>query len=61
MIGSVLENPHRVGKQLRAPLDDRHSAGCGTNRVLYRIDDSAHRVTVAGVFGRGDAYRSTWG
>jgi hypothetical protein len=23
MIGSVLENPHRVGKQLRAPLDDR--------------------------------------
>ena len=58
IIGSLLENPHRVGKQLRPPLDDRHSARRGTYRVLYRIDDAAHRVTVVGVFGRADAHRS---
>ena len=58
ILGSLLENPHRVGKQLRPPLDDRHSARRGTYRVLYRIDDAAHRVTVVGVFSRADAYRS---
>ncbi len=58
IIGSLLENPHRVGKQLRTPLDDRHSARRGTYRVLYQIDDAAHKVPVVGVFGRADAYRS---
>lgn len=58
IIGSLLGNPHRVGKQLRPPLGDRRSARRGTYRVLYRIDDAAHRVTVVGVFGRADAYRS---
>jgi mRNA interferase RelE/StbE len=38
MTGSLLDNPHRVGKQLRPPLDDRHSARRGTYRVIYRID-----------------------
>lgn len=56
--GPLLQNPHRVGKRLRPPLGDRHSARRGTYRVLYRIDDAAHRVTVVGVFGRADAYRS---
>jgi hypothetical protein len=58
MIGPLLENLQRVGKQLRPPLDDRHSTRRGTDRVLYLIDDAAHRVTVVGVFGRADAYRS---
>lgn len=58
LIVGLLENPHRVGKQLHPPLDDRHSARRGTYRVLYRIDDAAHRVTVVGVFGRADAYRT---
>jgi len=57
IIGPLLDNPHRVGKQLRPPLDDRHSARRGTYRVLYRIDDERRRVTVVGVFGRSDAYR----
>ena len=39
--GPLLENPHRVGKELRPPLADRHSARRGTYRVLYRIDDQA--------------------
>jgi mRNA interferase RelE/StbE len=59
--GPLLENPHRVGKQgkqLRPPLDDRHSARRGTYRVIYRIDDQHRRATVVGVFSRADAYRA---
>jgi len=57
IVGPLLDNPHRVGKQLRAPLSDRHSARRGTYRVVYRIDDERHRVEVLGVFSRADAYR----
>jgi mRNA interferase RelE/StbE len=56
--GPLLENPHRVGRQLRAPLDDRHSARRGTYRVIYRIDDQHRRVTVVGVFSRANARRA---
>jgi mRNA interferase RelE/StbE len=58
IIGPLLDNPHRVGKQLRPPLHDRHSARRGTYRVIYRIDDERQQVTVVGVFGRADAYRA---
>jgi len=58
IIGPLLENPHRVGKRLRAPLQDRHSARRGTYRVLYRIDDQQRTVTVMDVTHRRDAYRS---
>jgi len=57
IVGPLLDNPHRVGKQLRPPLADRHSARRGTYRVIYRIDDERHRVTVVGVVHRADAYR----
>jgi len=57
IIGPLLENPERVGKRLRPPLDDRHSARRGTYRVIYRIDDTRRRVTVVGVVPRADAYR----
>jgi len=57
IIGPLLENPRRVGKRLRPPLDDRHSARRGTYRVLYRIDDTRRLVTVVGVVARADAYR----
>jgi mRNA-degrading endonuclease RelE of RelBE toxin-antitoxin system len=55
--GPLLVNPHRVGKRLMPPLDDRHSARRGTYRVLYRIDDNARIVTVLAVAPRSDAYR----
>jgi len=58
IIGPLLDNPHRVGMQLRPPLSDRHSSRRGTYRVLYRIDDVNRRVTVVGVFSRADAYRA---
>jgi mRNA interferase RelE/StbE len=57
IVGPLLDNPQRVGKRLRPPVDDRHSARLGTYRVLYRIDEDARRVTVLGVFARTDAYR----
>lgn len=56
--GPLLENPHRVGKWLRPPLDDRVSARRGTYRVIYRIHEPHRRVTVVGVFSRADAYRA---
>ena len=57
IIAPLLDNPHRAGKRLRSPLDDRHSARRGTYRVIYRIDERKRRVTVVGVFSRADAYR----
>ncbi len=56
--GPLLANPHRVGKQLRPPLEDRHSARRGTYRVIYRIDDTNQTVTVVDVAHRRDAYRA---
>ncbi|MGJ7440535.1 type II toxin-antitoxin system RelE family toxin [Aquipuribacter sp. MA13-6] len=58
VIGPLLDNPHRVGKQLRAPLQDRHTARRGTYRVVYRIDEQEHTVSVLDVAHRRDAYRA---
>ena len=58
IVGVLLDNPHRVGKRLRPPLDDRYSARRGTYRVLYGIDEHHRQVTVVGVFPRADAYRT---
>jgi mRNA interferase RelE/StbE len=57
IVGPLLDNPHRVGKGLRSPLADRHSARRGTYRVIYRIDDNERTVTVVDVAHRRDAYR----
>ena len=57
--GPLLENPHRVGKRLRPPLADRHSARRGTYRVLYRIDIQSRTVTVLAIGHRGDIYRGS--
>lgn len=54
----MLDNPHRVGKRLRPPLNDRYSARRGTYRLIYRIDDERGRATVVAVVHRADAYRS---
>lgn len=59
IIGPLLENPQPVGKQLKAPLEDRHSARRGTYRVIYRIDDESVTVTVVAVSARSHAYRSS--
>lgn len=56
--GPLLENPHRVGKRLLPPLDDRYSARRGTYRVIYRTDDNARVVTVVDIGHRRDVYRT---
>jgi mRNA interferase RelE/StbE len=53
----LLAQPHRVGKRLLPPLDDRFSARRGTYRVIYRIDDDARVVTVVDIGHRQDIYR----
>jgi mRNA interferase RelE/StbE len=57
IVGPLLDNPHRVGKRLRPPLEDRHAARRGTYRVIYRIDDGERSVTVVDVAHRRDIYR----
>ena len=57
IVGPLLDNPRRVGKQLRPPLNDRYSARRGTYRVIYRIDHHRRTVTVVDVAHRRDAYR----
>ena len=59
IVGPLLDDPHRMGKRLRPPLDDQHSARRGTYRVVYRIDDNTHTVTVLDVAHRRDAYRTS--
>jgi mRNA interferase RelE/StbE len=56
--GPLLERPYRVGKQLLPPLDDRFSARRGTYRVIHRIDDETHVVTVVDIGHRRDVYRT---
>lgn len=56
--GPLLENPHRVGKQLHPPLADRYTARRGTYCILYRIDDQARTVTVLAIGHRGDIYHA---
>jgi mRNA interferase RelE/StbE len=56
--GPLLGDPHRIGKSLLPPVNDRFSARRGTYRVIYRIDDKARVVTVVDVAHRRDAYRT---
>ncbi|MGI8722241.1 MAG: type II toxin-antitoxin system RelE family toxin [Geodermatophilaceae bacterium] len=57
IVGPLLENPHRVGKRLHPPLEDRYSARRGTYRVIYRIDDTRRVISVVDISHRRDAYR----
>jgi mRNA interferase RelE/StbE len=56
--GPLLSQPHRVGKRLLPPLEDRFSVRRGTYRVIYRVDDDARVVTVVDIGLRRDIYRT---
>jgi mRNA interferase RelE/StbE len=58
IMSPLLQQPHRVGKRLLPPLDDRFSARRGTYRVIYRVDDAARVVTVVDIGHRRDIYRT---
>jgi mRNA interferase RelE/StbE len=57
LYGSLASSPYRVGKPLRLTLHGLHSARRGDYRVIYRIDDHQHRVTVIAIEHRSAAYR----
>ncbi len=56
--GPLLDDSHRVGRELRRELQGVFAARRGTYRVLYRIDESRREVTVVRVDHRRDVYRS---
>ena len=55
--GPLLDNPRRVGVELRNELEGLWSARRGTYRVLYRIDEKNQEVVVLRVGHRRDVYR----
>jgi mRNA interferase RelE/StbE len=56
--GALIENPHRVGRELRRELAGIFSARRGTYRILYRIDEVTRTVTVLRIDHRSDVYRT---
>ncbi len=57
LYGSLAASPHRVGKPLELSLEGLHSTRRGDYRVIYRIDDQQHLVTVIAIEHRSDIYR----
>lgn len=55
--GPLVENPHRVGRELRGPLGGIWTVRRGDYRVLYEIDDEHREVIVLRVAHRSDIYR----
>lgn len=55
--GPLRDNPHQLGKPLRAPFAGHWVARRSSYRVRYRIDEDRHLIIVLDVRGRADAYR----
>jgi mRNA interferase RelE/StbE len=58
LTGALVENPHRVGTQLREDFAGIYSARRGTYRVLYRINEVQRELVVLRIEHRRDAYRN---
>ncbi len=57
MLGALLENPQRLGGELRRELADLRSARRGAYRIIYEIDDAERLVIVHRIEHRATAYR----
>lgn len=57
LFATLADRPRQVGKPLRFELEGRWSARRAEYRVIYRIDDERHLVTVDVIAHRSDAYR----
>lgn len=55
--GSLIENPHRIGKSLGGELKGTYTARRGVYRVIYEIDEARRVVIVLRVDHRGAVYR----
>ncbi len=59
LAGPLAGNPHRVGKELGAPMLGIYSAQVMCEwRVLYTIDNERRLVVVRSIRHRRDAYRT---
>ncbi|MCL5052643.1 type II toxin-antitoxin system RelE family toxin [Ferrimicrobium acidiphilum] len=54
----LVNEPRKVGKPLRPPIDLVWSARRGSYRVLYLIDEDQGIVIVTAIRHRSDAYRT---
>jgi len=57
MLGPLLENPHRVGKQLSRELRGYLTARRGPYRIVYRMNDGQSTVEVVRIDHRAQAHR----
>jgi mRNA interferase RelE/StbE len=57
MLGPLTEAPTVVGKPLQRELSGYWSARRGSYRVVYRLDDDQHEITVVRIEHRSDVYR----
>ncbi|CAN5427925.1 type II toxin-antitoxin system mRNA interferase RelE [soil metagenome] len=55
--GPLADNPHRVGKRLRPPLDRYHGARRGEYRVIYLIKDDVIEIDLVDLAHRRTVYR----
>lgn len=58
LTGPVAGNPHRLGKQLDAPLENLWSTRRGEYRAIYSVNDKERTVRIVAVAHRRDAYRT---
>jgi mRNA interferase RelE/StbE len=58
IFGSLADDPHRVGAQLREPFRGQWRARRGEYRVRYRIDDEQRIIYILDVDHRRDVYRT---
>jgi mRNA interferase RelE/StbE len=56
-IDALAENPRPPGCKKLVGFEDEWRVRVGEYRVLYVIDDTKHRVTIARVAHRREAYR----
>jgi len=56
-LDAIASNPQRLGKPLRFELAGCRSARRGPYRIIYRIDEATHTVSVLAVAHRAHAYR----
>jgi len=56
-LDAIAANPRRLGKPLRFELEGCWSARRGPYRIVYRIHDASHTISVLAVGHRADIYR----
>lgn len=57
VFGPLAENPARVGHPMSRELEGLQTARIVVYRIIYRIDEPAHQVTIEAVGHRRDIYR----